>query len=1038
MEKKELLEKAALGELDSIETVAESYFLGENGFEEDNDLAREYYQKALQIDANNKLALTGLGQIYYNGYGVSADKEKGLAFFLKAANLGSGRSALRLADHYEELHDTQCIKWYEKSFDYGESTAAYKLYRIYSDNVIVPTDISKQLEWLSKGAEADDIDCQLALGCQYMPNGHCGQNYAMAMKWWLAAADQGCGTAMNNLVLMYENGQGVDSNYDIALEWAIKAAKNGDATQLRRYAILYEDGDGFLPKSQEKAAELFKIGADVGDQGSLFQLGRLYLQGIGVERSEEQALQLFEMAAKQGNKLSLNMAKALGQSIYGDKAPEKYFELVKEGADDGYYECMVRAYKCLESGDGVPVDTVQAIDYLKRAANGKYKDALYYLAVEHVSGKILDDANPKTAADLFEKVIALDNPDETTAAAQRALGLMYMEGIGVDQNLERAITYLEDAAKNGNVDAMIKAGLAHDEGGWADLDFEKAVSFYNQLAEADNTIGITCLGVMYEKGHGVEQDYTKAAELYEKAANLGDGRAMTNLALLYQDGKGVDQNPEMMTKLLISAADNGYEAAQVMLGANYFMGQGVSQDFQKALQYWETAANQGYTAVNTFLKQAYTSENCKQYVNPKVAIEFLTPYAQQGDGEAAVYIAKYDEDLNAWDDARKWYTVAAEAGNAEGQFQLAADAFLLEQYNEAAKWAGPAAAQGHLGAMTIMGDMLFYGDGFEKDEEKAFQYYLNAAEQGSIRSMYRAGRCLLFGRGTPKDGSKAFHYLKEAADYGSDEMWVELGNCYRDGIGVVKDVAEAIKCYQSGIQKTNCNYCRSALGELYADRNSGYFNQERAEECLIPLTQNQQFKADAAFRLGVMYSSIGDMKDAVHWYMVASDENHAVAQYNLGVIFFNGELGSRDLDNAERYFLLAANNGYEGAEKDVADCRSMRARIAERPQQTTQFVNQANPSTPQKSGGCYIATAVYGSYDCPEVWTLRRFRDYSLAETWYGKLFILAYYAISPTLVRLFGKCKWFNNLWKPILGRMVNKLRFSGYADTPYNDREF
>lgn len=27
--------------------------------------------------------------------------------------------------------------------------------------------------------------------------------------------------------------------------------------------------------------------------------------------------------------------------------------------------------------------------------------------------------------------------------------------------------------------------------------------------------------------------------------------------------------------------------------------------------------------------------------------------------------------------------------------------------------------------------------------------------------------------------------------------------------------------------------------------------------------------------------------------------------------------------------------------------------------------------------GCYVATCVYGSYDCPEVWTLRRFRDYS-------------------------------------------------------------
>lgn len=90
------------------------------------------------------------------------------------------------------------------------------------------------------------------------------------------------------------------------------------------------------------------------------------------------------------------------------------------------------------------------------------------------------------------------------------------------------------------------------------------------------------------------------------------------------------------------------------------------------------------------------------------------------------------------------------------------------------------------------------------------------------------------------------------------------------------------------------------------------------------------------------------------------------------------------------------------------------------------------------SGGCYVATAVYGSYDCPEVWTLRRFRDNTLAETWYGRAFIHTYYAISPTLVKWFGKSKWFKNLWKPTLDRMVETLNGMGVENTPYNDREW
>ena len=89
----------------------------------------------------------------------------------------------------------------------------------------------------------------------------------------------------------------------------------------------------------------------------------------------------------------------------------------------------------------------------------------------------------------------------------------------------------------------------------------------------------------------------------------------------------------------------------------------------------------------------------------------------------------------------------------------------------------------------------------------------------------------------------------------------------------------------------------------------------------------------------------------------------------------------------------------------------------------------------KSSDGCYIATAVYGSYDCPQVWTLRRFRDYKLATSWYGRLFIRVYYAVSPTVVKLFGKTEWFNRFWKVRLDKMVAALQEQGYEDIPYND---
>lgn len=89
----------------------------------------------------------------------------------------------------------------------------------------------------------------------------------------------------------------------------------------------------------------------------------------------------------------------------------------------------------------------------------------------------------------------------------------------------------------------------------------------------------------------------------------------------------------------------------------------------------------------------------------------------------------------------------------------------------------------------------------------------------------------------------------------------------------------------------------------------------------------------------------------------------------------------------------------------------------------------------QNSQGCYIATAVYGSYDCPEVWTLRRYRDQYLARSLCGRLFIKLYYLISPPLVKIFGNSRLFQIFWRKKLNKLISKLQKSGIESTPYED---
>lgn len=75
------------------------------------------------------------------------------------------------------------------------------------------------------------------------------------------------------------------------------------------------------------------------------------------------------------------------------------------------------------------------------------------------------------------------------------------------------------------------------------------------------------------------------------------------------------------------------------------------------------------------------------------------------------------------------------------------------------------------------------------------------------------------------------------------------------------------------------------------------------------------------------------------------------------------------------------------------------------------------------SGGCYIATAVYGSYDAPAVLTLRHFRDEKLEKSVAGRAFIRSYYLVSPAIANRLKSAKTLNRAVRHLLDRVVSRL---------------
>lgn len=71
------------------------------------------------------------------------------------------------------------------------------------------------------------------------------------------------------------------------------------------------------------------------------------------------------------------------------------------------------------------------------------------------------------------------------------------------------------------------------------------------------------------------------------------------------------------------------------------------------------------------------------------------------------------------------------------------------------------------------------------------------------------------------------------------------------------------------------------------------------------------------------------------------------------------------------------------------------------------------------SDGCFIATAVYGDYDHPQVLKLRHFRDSTLRKSLLGRCFISFYYSVGPHLAILPSKSTKVRSLLRALFDRL-------------------
>lgn len=381
--------------------------------------------------------------------------------------------------------------------------------------------------------------------------------------------------------------------------------------------------------------------------------------------------------------------------------------------------------------------------------------------------------------------------------------------------------------------------------------------------------------------------YRQAAESgltqaqYELAARLLTERRELEEAVRQRDSSEPLSNYQSLTMIAVGpefdeafqwlqkASSAGHRDAQYTLGSLYTQ---VKDDQDAAREWYLKAAESGHPHAQYQMGLACAMEGVADDA------KWFQAAAEQGHSEAAFLFAAWLVSNRQPTQAAEWYRKALESGHEKSEFELGyLLATQLEQPEEGARLIRRAAQRGEMNAQRNLAAMYGMGHGVPQDESQAAHWYRLSAEQGHPESQFRMGLMLHLGNVLPADPGEARRWLRLAAEQGHERAQSLLTELLEES-----DPEEALKWF-----------------EFMAARDPSFHDN-----------------------IGVLYLRQGD-KRAVHHFRLAAESGDLSGMYNLGVMYFQGELIEKDEETALALFRKAANAGLPRA------CHNMGALLEE-------------------------------------------------------------------------------------------------------------
>ena len=439
----------------------------------------------------------------------------------------------------------------------------------------------------------------------------------------------------------------------------------------------------------------------------------------------------------------------------------------------------------------------------------------------------------------------------------------------VNVKLTKAVAYgvdlLEQAAEKDDPDALLLLGDMNFYGNFTHpRNFQTAFKWYDRLASLyGNSTAQYMLGFMYATGIGgsVERNQAKALLYHTFAAEQGHIRSELTLGYRLHSGIGSGRNCEEASHYYKQVAD------KVM--AYWRSGPPGGRNMPKASWKWAeddggiygegaSVSSSGFNVKKDSLANARSDH----------ILEFLDMRERSGDFGAMYSLGRHYYDggryhkRNLKKARMQFMKIVRSYWNKDGKVDPKADG--LEGI------AGMAAA--------YIGRIFLRGEGVEQSFEKAALWFKRGIQNGNALSQHHMGLMYRDGLGVPKDAVRAAAYFKTAAEFDLPASQAAIGALFLDQ----GDIESAHRYFELAARHGH-------LEAFYYIAELTHKGVGRTRNCELATA----YYKIVAERAEVLLSSFheanaaherGDLETALVYSMMAAEQGYESAQANVAYV----------------------------------------------------------------------------------------------------------------------------------------------------------